>query len=153
MDNRYKPLPLTVTNHYMIKKRETCKYCGEKMESKTAKKQFCSEQHRIYYFREMKDKVEVGKALNSPEFQKAKKELVNELIDTGSSVHTVEEKTGIITVVKGEEKERIIEQSKVIETTTGKKISLKIRDKDEMPKGLNQYQQIAWKAEHKNKLK
>ncbi len=36
----------------MIKKRETCLYCGEKMESITAKKKFCSTLHRVYYFRE-----------------------------------------------------------------------------------------------------
>lgn len=36
----------------MIKKRDTCLYCGEKMDSKTAKKKFCSEVHRVYYNRE-----------------------------------------------------------------------------------------------------
>lgn len=38
----------------MIKKRENCLYCGEKMESKTAKKKFCSDLHRLYYNRELK---------------------------------------------------------------------------------------------------
>lgn len=38
----------------MIKKREFCLYCNEKMESKTAKKKFCSDLHRLYYNRELK---------------------------------------------------------------------------------------------------
>lgn len=36
----------------MIKKRENCLYCGEKMESVTAKKKFCSDLHRVYWNRE-----------------------------------------------------------------------------------------------------
>lgn len=36
----------------MIKKRDNCLYCGDKMESKTAKKKFCSSKCRIYYKRE-----------------------------------------------------------------------------------------------------
>lgn len=36
----------------MITKTENCLYCGEKMESKTAKKKFCSDLHRVYYNRE-----------------------------------------------------------------------------------------------------
>ena len=35
----------------MIKKKENCEYCGEKMESKTAKKRFCSEKCRVYFSR------------------------------------------------------------------------------------------------------
>jgi len=35
----------------MIKKKENCEYCGEKMESITAKKRFCSEKCRVYSFR------------------------------------------------------------------------------------------------------
>lgn len=35
----------------IIKKRECCLYCGEKMESKTAKRRFCSDQHRVYFGR------------------------------------------------------------------------------------------------------
>ena len=38
----------------MIQKRETCLYCGDKMESITAKKKFCSDLHRLYYNRELK---------------------------------------------------------------------------------------------------
>jgi len=38
----------------MIKKTENCLYCGEKMESKTAKKKFCSDLHRVYWNRENK---------------------------------------------------------------------------------------------------
>lgn len=36
----------------MIKKIENCLYCGEKMESKTAKKKFCCPLHRVYWNRE-----------------------------------------------------------------------------------------------------
>jgi endogenous inhibitor of DNA gyrase (YacG/DUF329 family) len=38
----------------MIKKKENCEYCGEKMESKTAKKRFCSEKCRVYFNRTSK---------------------------------------------------------------------------------------------------
>jgi len=38
----------------MIKKTENCLYCGIKMESKTAKKKFCSELCRVYNYREVK---------------------------------------------------------------------------------------------------
>lgn len=38
----------------MIKKKENCEYCGEKMESKTAKKRFCSTKCRVYFNREPK---------------------------------------------------------------------------------------------------
>lgn len=38
----------------MIKKRENCLYCGEKMESITAKKKFCSALHKLYWHRENK---------------------------------------------------------------------------------------------------
>lgn len=38
----------------MIVKSENCLYCGEKMESKTAKKKFCCDVHRVYYSRELK---------------------------------------------------------------------------------------------------
>lgn len=38
----------------MIKKTDNCLYCGEKMDSKTAKKKFCSNTHRVYWNREKK---------------------------------------------------------------------------------------------------
>ena len=38
----------------MIKKSDTCLYCGEEMESQTAKKKFCSTKCRVYYNRELK---------------------------------------------------------------------------------------------------
>ena len=38
----------------MIKKKENCEYCGEKMESVTAKKRFCSQKCRVYFNRESK---------------------------------------------------------------------------------------------------
>jgi hypothetical protein len=36
----------------MIKKSEKCLYCGIEMESKTAKKKFCSTKCRVYWNRE-----------------------------------------------------------------------------------------------------
>jgi hypothetical protein len=59
----------------MIKKTENCLYCGEKMESVTAKKKFCSDLHRVYWNREQKfekiltdtlkeNEVEMGKVAN-----------------------------------------------------------------------------------------
>ncbi len=36
----------------MIQKVENCIYCNKKMESKTAKKRFCSDKCRVYYNRE-----------------------------------------------------------------------------------------------------
>lgn len=41
----------------MIEKRKTCKYCGAEMKSMTAKKQFCSDVHRVYWNRENKQAV------------------------------------------------------------------------------------------------
>lgn len=46
----------------MIKKNEFCLYCGEKMESKTAKKKFCSDLHRVYWNRE-KEAGTLGKEI------------------------------------------------------------------------------------------
>jgi len=43
----------------MIKKSETCIYCGEKMESITEKKRYCSSKCKLYYNRE-KNKVKRG---------------------------------------------------------------------------------------------
>lgn len=36
----------------MKKKRETCKYCSEKMEAKTTRQEFCSDKCRVYWSRE-----------------------------------------------------------------------------------------------------
>jgi hypothetical protein len=36
----------------MIKKTESCIYCGEKMESITAKKKYCSDKCKLYFNRE-----------------------------------------------------------------------------------------------------
>lgn len=44
----------------MIKKLDKCLYCGEKMESKTAKKKFCSDLHRVYWHRENDVKAELN---------------------------------------------------------------------------------------------
>lgn len=50
----------------MIKKRENCLYCGEKMESKTAKKKFCSDKCKVYWHRENpKNKAGVVKNISN----------------------------------------------------------------------------------------
>lgn len=36
----------------MKKKRETCKYCGEKMDAKTTRQEFCSDKCRVYWNRD-----------------------------------------------------------------------------------------------------
>ena len=38
----------------MKKKRETCKYCGKKIEPKTTRGEFCSDKCRVYWNRESK---------------------------------------------------------------------------------------------------
>jgi predicted nucleic acid-binding Zn ribbon protein len=38
----------------MIQKNEHCIYCGIGIESKRASKKFCTDQHRLYYHREVK---------------------------------------------------------------------------------------------------
>lgn len=44
----------------MIKKSDNCLYCGEKMESITAKKKYCSSLCRVYYNREKNSQLENG---------------------------------------------------------------------------------------------
>jgi hypothetical protein len=58
----------------MIKKIENCLYCGEKMESITAKKKYCSNKCRLYYNRE-RNVLEVPKQVDNikPEQVVAKK--------------------------------------------------------------------------------
>ncbi len=41
----------------VIKKKEFCLYCGVKMESKTAKRKFCSDKCRVYYSRGNKPEI------------------------------------------------------------------------------------------------
>ena len=65
----------------MIKKKENCKYCGEKMESRTAKKSFCSEKCRVYFNRESK-------------YSKTKTLL--EIIDTTGEVNILGAKSKIV---------------------------------------------------------
>ena len=36
----------------MKKKKETCKYCGEKMDAKTTRQEFCGTKCRVYWNRE-----------------------------------------------------------------------------------------------------
>ncbi len=48
----------------MIKKIENCLYCGEKMESITAKKKYCSNKCRLYYNRE-RNVLEVPKQVDN----------------------------------------------------------------------------------------
>lgn len=42
----------------MIRKRDSCLYCGEEMESKTAKKKFCSDKCKVYWHRENKSPLD-----------------------------------------------------------------------------------------------
>ena len=44
----------------MIKKVENCIYCGEKMESITAKKRYCSAKCRLYFNREKTKSLNVN---------------------------------------------------------------------------------------------
>lgn len=49
-------------------KRENCKYCGEKMEAKTTRAEFCSNKCRVYWNRE--NVTEVVKENNRPKNKK-----------------------------------------------------------------------------------
>jgi hypothetical protein len=80
----------------MIKKKENCEYCGEKMESKTAKKRFCSDKCRVYFSRESKNapviaetakiSIKIEKPINTIKTLKTQKnELVIEKIEKKSS--------------------------------------------------------------------
>jgi predicted nucleic acid-binding Zn ribbon protein len=66
----------------MIKKSETCIYCGEKMESITAKKRYCSSKCKLYYNRE-KNKVKRGAPFkNMPPYDKSSpKSVVNSKLE------------------------------------------------------------------------
>jgi predicted nucleic acid-binding Zn ribbon protein len=56
----------------MIKKIENCIYCGEKMESITAKKKYCSAKCRLYFNRERKKAIIVAEpVVKSIKTQKA----------------------------------------------------------------------------------
>lgn len=56
----------------MIKKIENCIYCGEKMESITAKKKYCSAKCRLYFNRERKKATIVAEpAVKSIKIEKA----------------------------------------------------------------------------------
>lgn len=69
----------------MIKKTENCLYCGEKMESKTAKKKFCSDLHRVYWNREKAYEKHIDEVLAKPEFKKLQTETLKNLILTGQA--------------------------------------------------------------------
>jgi len=45
----------------MIKKTENCLYCGEKMESITAKKKYCSAKCKLYFNRERNKLLSINK--------------------------------------------------------------------------------------------
>ena len=59
----------------MIKKKENCLYCGEKMESLTAKKSFCSARCRVYFNRANK----MGEIAPNLGFSKTKPDNVTKL--------------------------------------------------------------------------
>ena len=72
----------------MIKKTANCLYCGEKMKSKTAKKKFCSDLHRVYYNREKKRGtlgLEIVIKNNKPEIVKYNRNSVLPTPDTDNS--------------------------------------------------------------------
>ena len=58
----------------MIKKKENCEYCGEKMESKTAKKRFCSDKCRVYSNRVSKIADEMAEEMHKTLQKGEKKE-------------------------------------------------------------------------------
>lgn len=71
----------------MIKKTENCLYCNEKMDSKTAKKKFCSDKCRVYRNRELKyNAVKISQAL--PEQLGMKEAIVEEKKQTFLSLPT-----------------------------------------------------------------
>lgn len=63
----------------MIQKIDNCKYCNQKMESKTAKKRFCSEKCRVYFNREIKNVNTITKA---PKISIITEKLVNNIKTT-----------------------------------------------------------------------
>lgn len=69
----------------MIIKRETCLYCGEKMESKTAKKKFCSEKCKVYWNREKVLVKELDESLTS--IQEETKKVVHDIIEVGIGIY------------------------------------------------------------------
>jgi len=68
----------------MIKKTENCLYCGEKMESITAKKKFCCPLHRVYWNREQKVEKMITESFenNREEIDKT----VNDILDGGIAI-------------------------------------------------------------------
>jgi hypothetical protein len=68
----------------MIKKTENCIYCGEKMESVTAKKKFCSPLHRVYWNREQKAVKLLGDTFEATkeEFKK----VANDIFEGGIAI-------------------------------------------------------------------
>ncbi len=83
--------------YQMIKKRETCLYCGEKMESITAKKKFCSALHKLYWHRENKFSKGIYQQLkdNAPVFDASStniKKSFYEILDGTASVISEEPK-------------------------------------------------------------
>jgi hypothetical protein len=72
----------------MRQKQEICKYCGEKMESKTTRQEFCSDKCRVYWNREnpkirLKDLTQPTNVAKPPEQPK-----------TNYSINTLPEETG-----------------------------------------------------------
>jgi hypothetical protein len=66
----------------MIKKTENCLYCGEKMESKTAKKKFCCDLHRVYWNREKKISQLVTGDKSDDELLPPSKELIKSISES-----------------------------------------------------------------------
>jgi len=72
----------------MIQKRKTCLYCGEEMESVTAKKKFCSDLHRVYWNREKKFEKELTDVLKENGI--AISETINDLNTIGIAITKTE---------------------------------------------------------------
>ena len=105
--------PIIIRIVTMIQKIENCLYCGNKMESITAKKKFCSPKCKVYFNREKK----VEKILNDS-FGKNQKEFNKSFLDLhtlGISItHTTE--TGKIKRIDplSKEGQTVIDKSKEI---------------------------------------
>ena len=65
----------------MKKKKETCKYCGEKIEPKTTRQEFCGSKCRVYWNREK----ELEKLL--PPQTNVGRKVVNDMVTYGVGIH------------------------------------------------------------------
>lgn len=76
----------------MIKKREACLYCGGKMESKTAKKKFCSDKCKVYWHRENHTEMKI---IDANKQTQEIKSITHEPPKTNYTINTVSNKEGM----------------------------------------------------------